>query len=118
MKIFRKTGCLHQLFGSSPENEVIGVVNIRHCLTEELLRTGGHIGYGIKPSMRRKGYATRLLNLSLEECQKLGLKKILITCDKENEGSRKTIQHNGGQMENEFVENDGNIVQRYWISIL
>lgn len=101
----------------SSENELIGVVNIRHYLTEELLQTGGHIGYGIKPSMRRKGHATRLLNLSLEECQKLGLKKMLITCDKENEGSRKTIQHNGGQMENEVVENNGNIVQRYWISL-
>ena len=48
-------------------NRIIGAVNIRHSLTEHLFNAGGHIGYGIRPSERRKGYATKLLALSLEK---------------------------------------------------
>lgn len=94
----------------------VGAVNIRHRLTEELRRTGGHIGDGIRPSERRKGYATAMIALALEECKKIGINRVLMTCEKNNIGSAKSIVKNGGILENE-VEEDGKIMQRYWIEI-
>ena len=98
-------------------NRLLGAVNIRHYLNERLLFDGGHIGDGIRPSERRKGYATKMIGLALIECQKLGINKVLITCDKDNIGSAKSIIRNGGILENEVIDEDGNIVQRYWIDI-
>lgn len=97
------------------EAKILGAVNIRHALNEKLLNTGGHIGYGIAPSERRKGYATKLLKMSLEKCKELSISEILVTCDKDNIGSAKTILKNGGILENELTEENGNVVQRYWI---
>lgn len=94
----------------------MGAVNIRHYLNDKLFETGGHIGDGIRPSERRKGYATAMIGLALEECRKLGIDRVLICCDKDNIGSVKSIQRNGGVLENE-VEENGNIVQRYWIEL-
>lgn len=82
-------------------NIFVGAVNIRHYLNEGLLRTGGHIGDGIRPSERRKGYATAMIALALEECKKLGIDKVLMCCDKDNVGSAKSIINNGGILENE-----------------
>lgn len=98
-------------------NIFVGAVNIRHYLNEYLLQCGGHIGDGIRPSERRKGYATAMIGLALKECKKLGIDKVLMCCDKENIGSAKSIQKNGGVLENE-IEKDGTIEQRYWISLL
>ncbi|WP_156291940.1 GNAT family N-acetyltransferase [Oceanobacillus salinisoli] len=97
------------------EKRVLGVVNIRHQLTGPLLRSGGHIGYGIRPSERRKGYATKLLTLSLEKARNLGIGHVLVVCDKTNTGSLKVIMKNGGVEDSDFVEDDGNIVKRFWI---
>lgn len=94
----------------------VGAVNIRHYLNDELLAGGGHIGDGVRPSERRKGIATRMIELALEECRKLGIGKVLMCCDRENTGSAKSIQNNGGVLENE-VEADGRTVQRYWIDL-
>ena len=98
-------------------NRLLGAVNIRHYLNEYLLREGGHIGDGIRPTERRKGYATEMIRLALVECKKLGIDKVLMTCDKENIGSAKSIIKNGGVLENEFVNSDGEIEQRYWIPL-
>ena len=97
-------------------NISVGAVNIRHYLNDELLKTGGHIGDGIRPSERRKGYATAMIALALKECKKLGIKRVLMTCDKNNIGSAKSIINNGGVLENE-VEEDGHIELRYWIQL-
>jgi predicted acetyltransferase/ribosomal protein S18 acetylase RimI-like enzyme len=97
-------------------NIFVGAVNIRHYLNEKLSKSGGHIGDGIRPSERRKGYATAMIGLALEECRKLGINKILMTCDKTNIGSAKSIMNNGGVLESEFEEN-GKIEQRYWIAL-
>ena len=97
-------------------NIFVGAVNIRHYLNEGLLRTGGHIGDGIRPSERRKGFATAMIALALEECKKLGIDKVLMCCDKDNIGSAKSILNNGGVLENE-VEEDGHLEQRYWIKL-
>lgn len=97
-------------------NIFVGAINIRHYLNESLLQAGGHIGDGIRPSERRKGYATAMIKLGLEECRKLDITKVLMVCDKDNIGSAKSIRNNGGILENEVVE-DGVVMQRYWITI-
>lgn len=94
----------------------VGAVNIRHYLTEEMLLNGGHIGDGVCPSERRKGIATQMIGLALEECRKLGIRKVLMVCDKENIGSARSIQKNGGVLENEVTVN-GVTEQRYWIEL-
>lgn len=98
-------------------DRLLGAINIRHYLNDSLLKEGGHIGDGIRPSERRKGYATEMIRLALIECKKLGIDKMLMTCDKENIASAKSIIKNGGILENEFVNSDGKVEQRYWISI-
>lgn len=97
--------------------KLIGAVNIRHYLNDYLLKFGGHIGDGIRPSERKKGYATKMIELALIECKKLGMDKVLITCNKSNIASAKTIIKNGGILENEIKDFDGEIIQRYWINI-
>ena len=97
-------------------NIIVGAVNIRHYLNESLLLNGDHIGDGVRPSERRKGIATKMIALALEECKKLGIKKVLMVCDKGNIGSAKSIMNNGGILENE-IEVDGVVEQRYWIDI-
>lgn len=93
---------------------IVGAVNIRHYLNEELLRVWGNIGYGIRPDERSKGYATQALKLALEKCRALRLKRVLLGCYKDNAASARVIQKNGGVLENEISEG-GKIVQRYWI---
>lgn len=97
-------------------NIFVGAVNIRHELNDDLLQTGGHIGDGIRPSERRKGYATQMIALALQECRRLGIGRVLMTCDKNNIGSVKSIVRNGGVLENEVPE-DGVTMQRYWIDL-
>ncbi|MEF3305455.1 GNAT family N-acetyltransferase [Paenibacillus sp. GYB003] len=96
-------------------NEVAGVTNIRHRLNRKLLNSGGHIGYGIRPSARRKGYATALLALALQKARELGISDVLVCCDRNNVGSEKTILKNGGVFESEYTEEDGGAVKRFWI---
>ena len=100
------------------DKKIIGMINIRHKLNEYLLKMGGHIGYGVRPTERKKGYATNILALGLKRCKELGIKKVLITCDKDNIGSAKTIQNNLGILENElFDEENKKTKQRYWIDL-
>lgn len=99
-------------------NIFVGAVDIRHYLNDSLLFTGGHIGDGVRPGERRKGYATAMIGLALEECRKLGIKRVLMTCDKDNVGSAKSIINNGGVLENEVVNEDGELEQRYWIELV
>lgn len=94
----------------------VGAVNIRHYLNESLLLNGGHIGDGVRPTERRKGVATKMISLALEECKKIGIDKVLMVCDKKNIGSAKSIENNGGVLENEILV-DGIVEQRFWISI-
>ncbi|MBR5985897.1 MAG: GNAT family N-acetyltransferase [Clostridia bacterium] len=98
-------------------DRLLGAVNIRHYLSDALLKEGGHIGDGIRPSERRKGYATKMIRLALDECRKLGITRVLMTCEKTNIGSARSIINNGGVLENEFVNSDGEVEQRYWIEL-
>lgn len=104
-------------FALDEERDIfVGAVNIRHYLNESLLLNGGHIGDGVRPSERRKGVATRMIGLALRECEKLGIDRVLMVCNKENIGSAKSIRKNGGILENE-VTVDGVVEQRYWIDV-
>jgi predicted acetyltransferase len=96
-------------------NRVLGAVNIRHALTEKLLNCGGHIGYGVRPSERRKGYATKILAFSLGKTKELGIEKVLVVCDADNIASERTILKNGGKEDVSFTEENGNVVKRFWI---
>ena len=98
-------------------NRLLGAANIRHYLNEKLLLDGGHIGDGIRPSERRKGYATELVRLALIECKKLGIERVLMCCYADNVGSMKSITRNGGVLENEIIDDEGKKVQRYWIDL-
>ncbi len=98
------------------DNKIHGAIDIRHELNDYLLQYGGHIGYGIRPSQRRKGYASQILSLALPIAKDLGISKALITCNKTNLGSARTIINDGGILENEVI-NEDEITQRYWIEI-
>lgn len=96
----------------------VGRLGLRHRLNENLLQFGGHIGYEIRPSMRRRGYGTRALALGLDEARKLGIERVLVTCSEHNIGSQKIIEANGGVLENKvetpFREE---LTCRYWIDL-
>jgi predicted acetyltransferase len=96
----------------------IGLLTLRSHINEEFLHTGGHIGYVIRPSQRRRGYGTVLLRLGLHKARERGLSRVLLTCDETNTGSRKIIEVNGGHFEN-AVEVTGQTTKmlRYWISL-
>ena len=97
---------------------LVGTIQIRHTLNDELMRVGGHIGYGIRPSERRKGYGTKMLALALERCRELGIDRALITCGKGNIGSARTAMKNGGVFESEYTcEKTGDVDKRYWITL-
>jgi len=98
------------------DNNIAGVSNLRHYLNESLLSEGGHIGFGIRPSFRRKGYASKLLELTLLEAKKINLSKVLLTCDKSNTGSSRTIHKNNGVLWKEQIL-DGIMKQYFWIDI-
>lgn len=99
--------------------DYVGRLDIRHSLNERLRLFGGHIGYDIRPSLRRKGCGTRALALGLEEARKLGLDRVLVTCSEHNVGSRKIIEANGGVLE-DMVETPfrEELTCRYWIDLL
>lgn len=98
------------------DNKMIGMIDVRHRLTESLLQFSGHIGFSVRKSERQKGYAKAMLNEALGVCKELNIPRVLVTCDKENIASAKTILSNGGILENEVVEGN-NVTQRYWITL-
>jgi predicted acetyltransferase len=96
---------------------IVGRVSIRHRLTPVLLRVGGHVGYVVVPEFRRRGYATEMLRQSVDIARtRLGIARVLVTCDDDNVGSIRTIENNGGVLED--VVTGGDLVKpkrRYWI---
>lgn len=98
------------------ENErIVAMINIRHELNDFLWKIGGHIGYGVRPSERRKGYATRILREALAVCQELKIEHVLVTCEASNIGSAKTIINNGGIEDEPYKDRDGKKTRRFWI---
>lgn len=95
---------------------VIGLIHIRHRLTRRLRRYGGHIGYVIRQTARKKGYGKTILKLGLRKGRKLGLKRVLVTCSPGNTASRKIIEGNGGVFWSQATSGQGT-VRRYWINL-
>ena len=104
------------IFLREEDNKIVGMTDIRHLLNEYLEKFGGHIGYSVAPSERRRGYASQMLKAALIKCKELGIDKVLITCIDNNEGSRKTILANGGLYESTVYDPDEKVsLERYWV---
>lgn len=104
--------CDYRWITDGDPEEMVGFLAIRHRLNDFLLEEGGHIGYSVRPSRRREGHATRALSLALDRAAQLGIDRALVTCDDDNEPSRRTIERNGGVFED---ERNGKL--RYWIDL-
>lgn len=101
-----------------PDNRMVGFTDIRHRLNDYLLNYGGHIGYSIRPRERGKGYAGRQLRLGLEKCRELGLNRVLLTCDEDNQRSKRTIEKAGGVYEDSRHQpGRDQPSRRYWITL-
>jgi len=97
-------------------NTIIGRVSIRHELNDYLSKYGGHAGYGVVPSQRNRGYASQMLRLTLPIAAKLGIPRLLVTCDADNPASQRVIEKAGGKLENVLAEPGKTVPKkRYWI---
>lgn len=97
------------------DNKIVGMINIRLMLNENLKKIGGHIGYSIRPEERKKGYNKINLYLGLKECQKHGIKEVLMDCDKDNVGSAKTMQALNGVLIKEWYDKQKDRTIQYYI---
>jgi predicted acetyltransferase len=96
--------------------QIVGRASIRFALNDFLLREGGHIGYGVVPQHRRRGYATEILRQSLIIARAAGVDRVLVTCDEDNHGSRAVIESCGGRLESVVDTGGGHPPKRrYWI---
>lgn len=99
-------------------DEFIGEAQLRHRLNDYLINEGGHVGYGIRPARRRQGYGRLILALALEECRRLDLRRVLVTCLEDNVASARIIEANGGELENVIDDPAGRgRLRRYWITL-
>ena len=99
------------------DNKIVGIIDLRHHIDHPILSTwGGHIGYYVRPDERKNGYGKEMLRLNLINAQKLGIKKVLVTCNVDNIASEKTIMANGGIFES-LIEVDNETMKRYWITV-
>lgn len=103
----RKTDC-----------KIVGSIQLRHELTEDLRKRGGHIGYGICPTERKKGYGSEQLSLVLAKAKELHIPRVMISCDKDNITSAKVAINNGGKLEWEGYDEEDGLIQIYWIDLI
>jgi predicted acetyltransferase len=109
----------HSTFWLVAGGEIVAVSNLRHSLTPALKWRGGHVGYSVRPSSRRRGYGSLILRLTLQEARKLGIRTALVTCAKDNVGSAMVIRANGGVLQSEeFLAEYEEILQRYHVPVL
>ena len=100
------------------DNKLVGMIQVRHRFNDYLEKYAGNIGYSVRPSERRKGYAKEMLEMVLPFCRKIGIDKVMITCIDGNIGSEKTILANGGIYESTIHEpNSDRNLKRFWITL-
>ena len=100
------------------DNKIVGTINVRWNLNDAMLRFGGHIGYGIRPTERRKGYNKINLYLGMMEAKKVGLEKVMLDCDVNNLGSDRTLKALGGKLERTEIDpSDGVLTNVYWFNV-
>ncbi|MEW1963064.1 GNAT family N-acetyltransferase [Microbacterium sp. NPDC077644] len=109
----------NDLFWITDDGEVVGFVSFRHELNEWLRHFGGHIGYSVRPTRRRQGYARAGLALALDHARELGLESVMLTCDDDNAGSYRTIEGAGGVLQDvvDAAEQGHPRLRRYWIEL-
>lgn len=107
-------------FVINENGRIIGATSLRHYLTVEGYNTWGHIGYGVRPSERRKGCAVQMLKMMLEEARAKKMRKVLVSAHTSNIGSVKVIESCGGRLENIVDDPDekGETINRYWFDIV
>ncbi len=115
-EIYKKGLVPSTLYFLVDKKRILGAIHFRHELNDDLLHNGGHIGYGIRPSERQKGYAGKMLMMLLETIRSKGYKKILVTCEESNIASAKTIENANGILYDK-IEFEGEITRRYWINL-
>ena len=104
-----------RVLAADVDGELVGRTSIRFELNDFLASRGGHIGYGVRPAFRRRGYATEILRASIEIARAEGVGDILVTCDDDNVGSAATIERCGGVLEATVMDDLGVGFRRYWI---
>ena len=98
------------------DGDIVGRVSIRHRLNDRLLANGGHIGFGVLPPHRRRGYATEMLRQGLIIARAFGVERALVTCDDDNLASASAIEHCGGELDPHRPRTPGTPpIRRYWI---
>lgn len=98
------------------DQHIVGIIDIRHHIDHSFLRSyAGHIGYAVRPSERRKGYASEMLRLGLDYAQSLGIEDVMLGCHADNVGSYRTIEKQGGRLTEEKQDAQGEDVRIYWI---
>lgn len=104
------------LFLVEDNGYILGAINLRYAMTESLLRYGGHLSFGIRPEERQKGYAFIMVKLALNRLRMNGIKKALVTVKRSNKAAKNTVRKIGGTLENAYEE-DGHVIDRYWIAL-
>lgn len=101
------------------DNKLVGMIDLRHHIDNPVLALfGGHIGYSVRPSERRKGYAKEMLRQCLEKARERGLYWVMISCNNHNPGSERTILANGGVFQREvFVPEENETMKIFWIEL-
>jgi predicted acetyltransferase len=100
------------------DGAVVGMIDVRHSLATDYLKEyAGHIGYSVRPSLRRRGYATQMLALALEKCRAFGVPVVRLGCYASNEASIRTIEANGGTLVEEKPYLDGIPMHIYEIAL-